>query len=126
MLVAGLSVTSLPWRAELSELKERLACVFQRSATREQVGLYLDGLVGGFERRNGCRRGSHLGLRSQSRFAAFAPASIRRNPSAVAQARACATPISRVQVSRCTGYEWTAAEAARCSRSSRSLRSVMS
>jgi hypothetical protein len=44
MLVAGLSVTSLPWRSELAELKGRLACVFQRSETREQVGLYLDGL----------------------------------------------------------------------------------
>src|SRR5262249_57302571 len=61
MLVAGLSVTSLPWRSELSELKERLACVFQRSETREQVGLYLDGLVGGVERKNGWQLAEHAG-----------------------------------------------------------------
>jgi SRSO17 transposase len=61
MLVAGLSVTSLPWRSELAELKERLACVFQRSETREQVGLYLDGLVGGVERKNGWQLAEHAG-----------------------------------------------------------------
>jgi hypothetical protein len=46
MPVAVSSLTSLPWRSELMELKARLACVFQRSETREQVGLYLDGLLG--------------------------------------------------------------------------------
>ena len=61
MLVAGLSLTSLPWRSELAELKERLACVFQRSQTREQVGLYLDGLVAGVERKNGWQLAEHAG-----------------------------------------------------------------
>jgi SRSO17 transposase len=57
----GLSVTSLPWRSELTQLKARLACVFQRSETREQVGLYLDGLIGGAERKNGWQLAEHVG-----------------------------------------------------------------
>jgi SRSO17 transposase len=61
MPVAGLSVTSLPWRLELTQLKARLACVFQRSETREQVGLYLDGLIGGAERKNGWQLAEHAG-----------------------------------------------------------------
>ena len=59
MPVGGLSVTSLPWRSELRELKARLDCVFQRSETREQVGLYLDGLIGGAERKNGWQLAEH-------------------------------------------------------------------
>lgn len=61
MPVAVLSLTSLPWRSELTELKARLACVFQRSETREQVGLYLDGLTGGAERKNGWQLAEHAG-----------------------------------------------------------------
>ena len=61
MPVAGLSLTSLPWRSELTELKARLAFVFQRSETREQVGLYLDGLIGGAERKNGWQLAEHAG-----------------------------------------------------------------
>jgi hypothetical protein len=53
MSVADWAVTSLPWRSELAEVKVRLVSVFHRSETREQVGLYLDGLVGGVERKSG-------------------------------------------------------------------------
>jgi SRSO17 transposase len=61
MSVADWAVTSLPWRSELAELKARLVSVFQRSETREQVGLYLDGLVGGVDRKNGWQLAEHVG-----------------------------------------------------------------
>jgi len=45
----------------LAELKERVAGVFQHSETREQVGLCLDGSVGGVERKNGWQLAEHAG-----------------------------------------------------------------
>ena len=53
MSIADWSGTSLPWSAELTDLKGRLFDLFRRSETREQVELYLDGLIGGVERKNG-------------------------------------------------------------------------
>jgi SRSO17 transposase len=61
MSIADWSGTSLPWSAELSILKERLFQVFRRSETREQVGLYLDGLIGGVERKNGWQLAEYAG-----------------------------------------------------------------
>jgi len=61
MSIADWSGPSLPWSAELSGLKERLFDVFRRSETRQQVELYLDGLIGGVERKNGWQLAEHAG-----------------------------------------------------------------
>lgn len=55
------SGASLPWSAELAGLKERLGGFFHRSETRAQVGLYLDGLISGVERKNGWQLAEHAG-----------------------------------------------------------------
>lgn len=61
MELADWSGTSLPWCTELSGLKARLFHLFCRSETREQVGLYLDGLIGGVERENGWQLAEYAG-----------------------------------------------------------------
>ena len=61
MSIAEWSGTSLPWSAELAGLNERLGGLFQRSETRAQAGLYLDGLIGGAERKNGWQLAEHAG-----------------------------------------------------------------
>jgi len=61
MSIADWSGTSLPWSAELTGLKERLFDVFRRSETRRQVELYLDGLIGGVERKNGWQLAEYAG-----------------------------------------------------------------
>jgi SRSO17 transposase len=61
MSIAEWSGTSLPWSAELAGLNERLGGLFQRSETRAQAGLYLDGLIGGVERKNGWQLAEHVG-----------------------------------------------------------------
>jgi SRSO17 transposase len=61
MSIAEWSGTSLPWSAELAGLNERLGGLFQRSETRAQAGLYLDGLIGGVERKNGWQLAEHAG-----------------------------------------------------------------
>jgi SRSO17 transposase len=59
--IADWSGASLPWSAELAGLKERLGPLFHRVETRGQVGLYLDGLIGGVERKNGWQLAEHAG-----------------------------------------------------------------
>lgn len=61
MSIADWSGTSLPWFAELTSLKDRLVHLFRRSETREQVGRYLDGLIGGVERKNGWQLAEYAG-----------------------------------------------------------------
>ena len=61
MSIADWGGTSLPWSAELTGLKERLDDLFRRPATRTQVGFYLDGLIGGVERKNGWQLAEHVG-----------------------------------------------------------------
>jgi SRSO17 transposase len=61
MFVADWSGASLPWSAELSRLKDRLRHLFRRSETRAQVSLYIDGLIGGVERKNGWQLAEHAG-----------------------------------------------------------------
>jgi SRSO17 transposase len=61
MSIAEWSGTSLSWSAELAGLNERLGGLFQRSETRAQAGLYLDGLIGGVERKNGWQLAEHVG-----------------------------------------------------------------
>ena len=70
MSVADWAVTSLPWHGELAELKGRLVSLFHRSETREQVSLYLDGLIGGVERKNGWQLAEHAGDESPWRMQA--------------------------------------------------------
>src|SRR6202158_147074 len=61
MSIAEWSGTSLPWSAELAGLNERLGGLFQRSETRGQGGLFLGGLIGGVERKNGWQLAEHVG-----------------------------------------------------------------
>jgi SRSO17 transposase len=61
MSIADWCGASLPWFSELADLKERIGALFCRSETRLQVGLYLDGLIGGVERKNGWQLAEHAG-----------------------------------------------------------------
>lgn len=61
MSIADWSGPSLPWSAELAGLKDRLRHLFRRSETCAQVGLYIDGLIGGVERKNGWQLAEHAG-----------------------------------------------------------------
>ena len=61
MSIVDWSGTSLPWSGELTRLKDRLFGLFRRSETREQVWLYLDGLIGGVERKNGWQLAEYAG-----------------------------------------------------------------
>ena len=61
MSIANWSGTLLPWSVELAGLKERLGSLFARSETRAQAGLYLDGLIGGVERKNAWQLAEHAG-----------------------------------------------------------------
>ena len=49
------------WRAELDGLLARFGRLFARSEPREQVGRYLEGLLGPVERKNGWQLAEHLG-----------------------------------------------------------------
>jgi SRSO17 transposase len=61
MSIVDWSGASLPWSGELAGLKERLGGLFHRSETRAQAGLYLDGLIGGVERKNGWQLAEYAG-----------------------------------------------------------------
>jgi len=47
MAVSDWSGASLPWVEELAALKERIGGLFRRAEPRRQVGLLLEGLIGG-------------------------------------------------------------------------------
>ena len=61
MAVSDWSGTSLPWAEELAGLKDRIGGLFRRSEPRRQVGLLLEGLVGGAERKNGWQLAEYAG-----------------------------------------------------------------
>lgn len=61
MGVSEWSGASLPWFAELAGLEERIGGLFRRTEPRRQVGLYLEGLIGGVERKNGWQLAEHAG-----------------------------------------------------------------
>lgn len=61
MSVVEWSGTSLPWFEELAALKDRIGGLFRRAEPRRQVGLLLDGLIGGVERKNGWQLAEHAG-----------------------------------------------------------------
>ena len=53
MAVSNWSGVALPWFEELGTLKERVGALFRRAEPRRQVGLLLEGMIGGAERKNG-------------------------------------------------------------------------
>jgi hypothetical protein len=59
MLVEAESV--LGWRDELTVLTDRLGALFVRPEPRRQAGLYLEGLLGGVERKNGWQLAEQIG-----------------------------------------------------------------
>jgi SRSO17 transposase len=61
MSVAAWSGSLLPWEAELSGLKERLARVFWRREPRAAAWQYLDGLLSGIERKTGWQLAERAG-----------------------------------------------------------------
>ncbi len=61
MTVLAWSGASLPWFEELASLKERIGGLFRCKEPRRQIGLYLEGLIGGVERKNGWQLAEHAG-----------------------------------------------------------------
>src|ERR1700722_16068159 len=61
MSVSEWSGASLPWFEELAGLKERVGGLFRRAEPRRQVGLLLEGLIGGVERKNGWQLAKYVG-----------------------------------------------------------------
>src|SRR6202023_2056836 len=61
MAVSDWSGASLPWVEELAALKERIGALFGRAEPRRQVGLLLEGLIGGVERKNGWQLAEYAG-----------------------------------------------------------------
>ena len=61
MAVSDWSGAGLPWFEELSTLKERVGALFRRAEPRRQVGLLLEGLIGGAERKNGWQLAEYAG-----------------------------------------------------------------
>ena len=53
MLVSDWSGTSLSWFEEFTALKDRIGSLFRRAEPRRQVGLLLEGFIGGAEHKNG-------------------------------------------------------------------------
>ena len=53
MAVSDWSGVALPWFEELGTLKARVGALFRRAEPRRQVGLLLEGMIGGAERKNG-------------------------------------------------------------------------
>jgi SRSO17 transposase len=61
MAVSDWSGASLAWVEELAALKERIGALFGRAEPRRQVGLLLEGLIGGAERKNGWQLAEYAG-----------------------------------------------------------------
>ena len=53
MAVSDWCGASLPWVEELAAVKERIGALFGRAEPRRQVGLLLEGVIGGAGRKNG-------------------------------------------------------------------------
>jgi SRSO17 transposase len=61
MAVSDWSGAFLPWFEDLTALKERVGGLFQRAEPRRQVGLLLEGLIGGTARKNGWQLAEYAG-----------------------------------------------------------------
>jgi SRSO17 transposase len=61
MAVSDWSGAALPWFEDLATLKDRVGGLFRRAEPRRQVGLLLEGLIGGAERKNGWQLAEYAG-----------------------------------------------------------------
>jgi hypothetical protein len=61
MSVLEWSGALLPWRDDLNDLKERIGRLFRRPEPRRQIGLYLDGLIGEVDKKNGWQLAEYAG-----------------------------------------------------------------
>ena len=61
MSVLEWSGALLPWRDDLDDLKERIGRLFGRPEPRRQIGLYLDGLIGEVDKKNGWQLAEYAG-----------------------------------------------------------------
>jgi SRSO17 transposase len=61
MAVSEWSGASLPWFEDLAALKQRIGGLFGRAEPRRQIGLFLEGLIGGAERKNGWQLAEYAG-----------------------------------------------------------------
>ena len=71
MAVSVWSGTALPWFEDLAELKDRIGCLFRRTEPRQQIGLLLEGLIGGAERKNGWQLAEYAGDQAPWRMQAL-------------------------------------------------------
>src|SRR5215469_13824455 len=65
MSVLEWSGALLPWRDDLDDLKERIGRLFRRPEPRRQIGLYLDGLIGEVDKKNGWQLAEYAAWRNQ-------------------------------------------------------------
>src|ERR1700674_207979 len=61
MAVSDWSGAALPWFEDLATLKDRIGELFRRAEPRRQIGLLLEGLIGGAERQNGWQLAEYAG-----------------------------------------------------------------
>ena len=61
MAVSDWSGAALPWFEDLATLKDRIGGLFRRVEPRRQIGLLLEGLIGGAERKNGWQLAEYAG-----------------------------------------------------------------
>jgi SRSO17 transposase len=61
MAVSDWSGAALPWFEDLAALKDRVGGLFRRAEPRRQIGLLLEGLIGGAERKNGWQLAEYAG-----------------------------------------------------------------
>jgi SRSO17 transposase len=71
MAVSDWSGTALPWFEDLAALKDRVGGLFRRAEPRRQVGLLLEGLIGGAERKNGWQLAEYAGDQAPWRMQAL-------------------------------------------------------
>jgi hypothetical protein len=61
MAVSDWSGAALPWFEDLATLKDRVGGLFRRAEPRRQIGLLLEGLIGGAECKNGWQLAEYAG-----------------------------------------------------------------
>ena len=71
MAVSDWSGAALPWFEELAALKDRIGGLFRRAEPRRQIGLLLEGLIGGVERKNGWQLAGYAGDQAPWRMQAL-------------------------------------------------------
>ena len=71
MAVSDWSGATLPWFEELAALKDSVGGLFRRAEPRRQIGLLLEGLIGGAERKNGWQLAEYAGDQAPWRMQAL-------------------------------------------------------